>query len=112
MQESAHELSSGMASQSIVPMSTSAYNTVSRFLPTDNVTYVYATMATDDETECQPELASSNSAESGFDSVQAEHALDDLSQNIGSVDTAIQVVKSSVEACKSPGSINDERGLF
>ena len=117
MQESGHEISSGMSSQtevavSIVPATLvpSGYNTMSRFIPADNVTYVYATMATEDETETQPEITSSNGVESTFDAAQAEHAYEEISQNMESADSTIQVVKSSVEDCRSPGRDMNEQG--
>ena len=116
MQESGHE-TSGMTSQtevavSIVPATlvTSGYNTMSRFIPADSVTYVYATMATGDETETQPEITSSNGVESTFDAAQAEHAYGEISQNIQSADSTIQVVKGSVEACSTSSREMNEQG--
>ena len=115
MQESGHEISSGMTSQSDVAVSivpatlvTSGYSSMSRFIAADNVTYVYATMATEDEPESQPEVTSSNDVGSTFDSAQAEQAYGEITQNIGTTDSTIEVVKSDVEACSSPRDINEQ----
>jgi hypothetical protein len=117
MQESEHESSSDMTSQtevavSIVPATlvTSGYNTMSRFIPGDNVTYVYATMATEDDAETQPEMTSSNGVESTFDAAQAEHAYEEISQSIQSADSTIQVVKSNVRTCRSSSRDMNEQG--
>lgn len=108
-----HEMSSGMTSQSEVAVSivpatlvTSGYSAMSRFISADNVTYVYAAMATEDETENQPEVTSTNGVESTFDSAQAENAYEEISQNIGNADSTVQVVKGSVEAARDM----DEQG--
>lgn len=118
MQESGHEISSDMTSQSEVAVSivpatlvTSGYSTIPRFISADNVTYVYAAMTTEEETENQQEVTSSNSVESTFDAAQADHAYGEITQNMGNADSTVQVVKSSVESCRSPESIN-EQGWF
>ena len=117
MQESGNEISSGMTSQpdvavSIVPATlvTSGYSSMSRFIAADNVTYVYATMATEDETENQQEDTSSNDVGSTFDAAQAEHAYGEITQNIDSATTnsTLEVVKSGVEACSSPRDMSEQ----
>ena len=115
MQESGNEMSSTMTSQSEVAVSivpatlvTTGYSNMSRFIAGDNVTYVYATMATDDETESQPEVTSSNAVESTFDASQAEHAYGEISQNLDTADSSIQVVKSSVETSSGSRDMNEQ----
>lgn len=89
----------------------SGYNSMSRFIPTENVTYVYATMTTEDEPENQSQVTSNNGVETGFDAGQAEHAYEEISQTIESADSTIDVIKG-VESCNSSREMPEQGECF
>lgn len=101
---------SRLDSVSIVPATlvNSGYNTMSRFIPAENVTYVYATMTSEDDAENHPDVTSNNGVETGYDATQAEHAYDEISHTIENADSTIHVVKSSVEHCTSPRDMTEQ----
>ena len=110
MTSQSNEAVSRLDSVSIVSptLASTGYNTVSRFIAGENVTYVYATMTSEDESENQPELMSNNGVDSGYDAAQTEHAYEEISQTIENGDSAVQVVKNRVGQCNSPQDITEQ----
>ncbi|XP_046861308.1 zinc finger protein 143-like isoform X2 [Xenia sp. Carnegie-2017] len=103
MQEPGNE--NDMTSQS-VSLVTSGYSSVSRFISTDNVAYVYATIGTEGD-DTQTEVSSSTDIDANFDASDSKQAYQEITQTIDTVDSAIKIVKS-VKQNEIPESIREQ----